>query len=113
LVVASKAPGVATMWPRSKLGRHGTRMVVIMVFSPVFNGCAIAADAHRETTAHKEGGDALHRRLPPDKFARASARSRATASAEFGGFRDFRDGVKVASLRLPMDAAARGKRRDG
>jgi hypothetical protein len=39
---------------------------------------------------------------------RAEAREgRATASVEFGGFRAFRDGVKVASPRLPIGADAR------
>ena len=37
------------------------------------------------------------------------ALSRATASVECGGFRAFRDGVQVASLRLQTDAGARGE----
>jgi hypothetical protein len=39
------------------------------------------------------------------------APKRATPSAEFGGFRAFRDGVKVASLRLQFGAGAQGEYR--
>jgi hypothetical protein len=90
-------------------------MVVIMVFPPVFNGCAIAADAHRERRRMRKAGmpfTGACRRTNSQGRLRPVTRLRVTgamASVEFGGFRDFRDGVKVASLRLPMDVAARGK----
>jgi hypothetical protein len=61
------------------------------------------------TTAHQGGGEAIYRSEAEDKFARPSARSRATASVEFGGFRDARAVVKVASLRLQIGAATQGE----
>jgi hypothetical protein len=61
------------------------------------------------TTAHKEGGEALHRRSSPDKFATASSRLRETASVEFGGFSRFRAVVKVRIVKAAKTLPRREK----
>src|SRR5208283_4266474 len=85
-------------------------LLVVMVFSPFVE---TAAPLQPMRTGY---GVAKGRRGSPlpslrghNSQRRLRAR-RATPSAEFGGFSDFRDGVKVASLRLQKGAATKGEK---
>ena len=73
----------------------------VMVSSPLLIGCVIAADAHPARRRIREAGkpftDACGGLIRNGVFAFSE-----TASVELGGFRDFRDGVKVRIVKAVM-----------